>query len=259
MTPKPILLLLLALLPFGFLFAQFSTEFSEDEGYFDGDLTSNPNWAGSPDDFMVDTGGDGSMKIDPYESFRQIRYVGEGGVLTQTNIKVTMVFQVNFDVGESADVGEGAVTLGLIQIQNVAARGEFAGAALRQTSGAGPGTFNFFVVNKLIGENSADFCPMFRAADLGLAYDKSDGNWTDGESDPLELVHELNYGGDGWSEKASLTNRESGILLGMAEQVTADPGDSFLDNIKEFQINSGVISENPVTVSVDSLKVEVSK
>lgn len=117
MSLKKCFLLLLGLLPISFLSAQFSAKFSAGEGYAGGDLTKNPNWKGSPESFLVDVSDGGRMTIDPGQPFRVIRYTGEGGEFTQKSLKVTLVFKLKFEVAKSADLGEGALPLGFIQIE----------------------------------------------------------------------------------------------------------------------------------------------
>lgn len=60
---------------------------------------------------------------------------------------------------------------------------------------------------------------MFKATALGLAYNEADGNWTDGESDLLKLVYELEHQTEGWSESASLTNLKSNQVLAEVNRI----------------------------------------
>ena len=246
----------LGILPLASLTAQFSFDFTEDEGFEAGDLVDSFDWAGSRNSFFVNLEGEGSLVINPTEPYRVARFEGADSFFEDAGLELSMRFRLVFEGGKSADIGENnAAALGLVQFENLIDTREFAGAGLRQTGGAGPGTFNFAIWNRMDGKNASDFASMFLASDLGLSYDDATGNWTNGQSDALELVYSLSEVEDGWAETASLKNTATGVILAKAAQVTPDSDGSFSGNPKGFRFNSAQISKFPVAVHVDKITV----
>lgn len=58
------------------------------------------------------------------------------------------------------------------------------------------------------------------------------------------------------AESALLTNLQSGAVLAIVGQATADPDNSLLNSLKGFRLNAFLINENPATVALDSIAVE---
>lgn len=246
--------------------AQFSIEFSSDQGYADGALGQNPDWVvfdsskDDPDTFTVDTSDAGALVIDPSKAgFQSANYKGEGAELAEKGCRGEIKFTINYKEGSSSIISHAAPVSSYIQLQNKVDPKEAISFGLRQVVGKEGNRFNISSTSDLNGDQNGNFSQVFSGDELGLEAD-DEGNWVDGESDPLLLTFSaVSEEENEWTETLSLTNLETNKEIYSITRKVADKDGSFADDPRVLRIVTGKMDMVDVVARVSSITIEPSQ
>ena len=262
------------ILPLGALNAQFSFDFTGEEGFSDGpivsyqpsDFTDNgewptdepwPTWSdpieNSLTTFQVETSGTGALVIDPDAGgWHDVKYNGDGGVLFLNNpIYVETHFSINYTEGAGNALVTGATPLPQFLIRSWDDQSKTFEFNMRHAPW--DGVSNLFNANTKAIDGSQDWLPGFSGTQIGLDITDA-GEVIDGQSDNLMISFSLvPQGGGDYEISYLLMNKDTSEELINKTRVANDPDGLWELSTGFLAIAKAQMDSEEVAVHIDRL------